>query len=495
MTPAQGNPWAVPHTWAWAQFGEVAAIAQDLVDPKSVPHMPHIAPNNIEGGSRRLLDFQTVEADGVISPKQRFVPGQVLFSKIRPYLRKAILATFEGVCSADMYPIWPGAGLEAEYLLYWLTAEDFRDIAAPHQGRTLLPKINQEGLNSTPLPMPPLAEQRRIVAKLDALTARTARARAELDRIPALAARQKQAVLSMAMSGELSAAWRLAHPYERSAGEALAAVQAARQSDRRLARRKTFGVQPSATIPRGWSWVSPDEAADDTPYSIGIGPFGSNLLRSDYREQGVRLIFVRDIRRERFDAEDAWYVTSEKADELYQHVALGGDVLVTKMGEPPGDTALYPLGSPPAVITADCVKLRPHPKLALAKFLVFGIRAPVVTDQIAEITVGVAQQKISLDRFRQIALPMPPLEEQAEIVRRVETAFAEIDRLVAEAAAARRLLDRLDQATLAKAFRGELVRQDPADEPASVLLECIRADRASAPAPGRRGRKPKPVAA
>lgn len=86
-------------------------------------------------------------------------------------------------------------------------------------------------------------------------------------------------------------------------------------------------------------------------------------------------------------------------------------------------------------------------------------------------------------------IPTAPLKEQKEIVRRIDRTFAEIDRMVSEATTARRLLDRLDQAVLAKAFRGELVPQDPADEPASVLLDRIRAERAAAPK-ARRGRKP-----
>jgi len=125
--------------------------------------------------------------------------------------------------------------------------------------------------------------------------------------------------------------------------------------------RDLQGVRPppchlTRYSPQRWQWISPDEIADNSPYSIGIGPFGSNLLRSDYREHGVRLIFVRDIVRAQFNETGARYVTREKAADLHQHVVEGGDVLITKMGDPPGDTALYPIGSTPAVITSDCMK-------------------------------------------------------------------------------------------------------------------------------------------
>ena len=82
-------------------------------------------------------------------------------------------------------------------------------------------------------------------------------------------------------------------------------------------------------------------------------------MRTDYRDKGVRLIFVRDIRREVFDDADARYVTMQKAKELHQHIVHGDEVLITKMGDPPGDTALYPQKAKPAIITADCIKLKP----------------------------------------------------------------------------------------------------------------------------------------
>ncbi len=94
---------------------------------------------------------------------------------------------------------------------------------------------------------------------------------------------------------------------------------------------------------------------------------------------------------------------------------------------------------------------------------------------------GVSQSSINASKLKAFEFPLPSIEEQHEIVRRVEAAFATIDRLAAEAKRALELTDRLDEKILAKAFRGELVPQDPNDEPASALLEPIRAERTAAP--------------
>jgi type I restriction enzyme S subunit len=101
---------------------------------------------------------------------------------------------------------------------------------------------------------------------------------------------------------------------------------------------------------------------------------------------------------------------------------------------------------------------------------------------------AVTQPNINAGVIENLLLPIPALSVQREILNRIEATFARIDRLAEEATSARRLVDRLDQAVLAKAFRGELVPQDPNDEPASVLLEWIRAERAAATAPNVRAR-------
>jgi type I restriction enzyme S subunit len=115
---------------------------------------------------------------------------------------------------------------------------------------------------------------------------------------------------------------------------------------------------------------------------------------------------------------------------------------------------------------------------AIKEFVLWHLRSGYL--ELRQKAAGGVQPNLNLGIIREWRISLPSCEEQAEIVRRIEVAFAWIDRLASEATSARKLIDRLDQSVLAKAFRGELVPQDPNDEPASVLLERIRTERAAA---------------
>jgi type I restriction enzyme, S subunit len=196
----------LPEGWTWARFQDIADVVSDLVDPADYPDSPHIAPNHIESFTGRLLPYATIAGDGVKSPKHRFHPGQILYSKIRPYLCKAVPVHFNGLCSADMYPV--SSKIDTAYLHRWLISPRFTEWASNHDGRTLLPKINQEALSTIPVPVPPLAEQRRIVTKVEALLARVNAAWEHLGKLPAILKRFRQAVLAAACSGEMTKEWR-----------------------------------------------------------------------------------------------------------------------------------------------------------------------------------------------------------------------------------------------------------------------------------------------
>jgi type I restriction enzyme S subunit len=191
----------LPNGWKTVRFDEAAEIASNLVHPDAIADLPHIAPNHIEPGKPKLLPYRTIREDGVISGKHHFFPGQLLYSKIRPYLRKVVHVDFEGGCSADMYPI--NSKCHPRYLMYWMLSPQFTWLTSQQEGRTVLPKINQAALNAIPTPLAPEELQVRIAAKLDSIFAYADRLKAETVRALALTNRLESSLLRKAFRGEL----------------------------------------------------------------------------------------------------------------------------------------------------------------------------------------------------------------------------------------------------------------------------------------------------
>ena len=164
--------------------------------------------------------------------------------------------------------------------------------------------------------------------------------------------------------------------------------------------------------------------------------------------------------------------------ELASHSVYPGDLLITKMGDPPGDVCIYPEGRPRAIITADCIRFAPSKEGLCVGYLEKSIASNVVQAQIRSISKGVAQQKVTLANFKRIAIPVPPYVEQKVIAGLVEEELVRVGNVekVCQIEAARSAA--LRQSILKDAFSGKLVPQDPNDEPAAELLARIKAARA-----------------
>ncbi len=188
-------------SWVEKRFDEVADIKSNLVDVAEFQDFPHIAPDNIEKKTGILLEYHTVEEDKVTSGKHRFYAGQILYSKIRPYLSKVIIVDFDGVCSADMYPI--EAKGNTRFLWYQMLSNEFLDKASNSGSRSVLPKINQKELSVIPMQICSLPEQVEIVRILDIIIEKENKAKqaaeAVLEQIDLL----KKSILARAFRGEL----------------------------------------------------------------------------------------------------------------------------------------------------------------------------------------------------------------------------------------------------------------------------------------------------
>ena len=471
----------LPPGWAWATFGDVAEVESDLVDPANHMDAAHIAPNHIESGTGRLLPHATIGVDGVTSPKHLFGPGQILYSKIRPYLAKAVVVDFEGLCSADMYPV--RSDIEAAFLHQWLISPMFTVLASQSQGRTVLPKINQRKLVTKAVPVAPLNEQKRIVAKIEALQLRSEAAKEALDAIGPLLEKFRQSVLAAAFRGDLTKAWRAKHPDVEPATELLKRIRAERRRRWEEAKPGKKYKEPEPVdasglpeLPEGWCWAALGELAGTEPNSMTDGPFGSKLKSAHYVESGVRVIRLGNLGVAEFKDADKSYITHEHFETLRKHEVLPGDLLIAALAEPVGRCCQVPEGIGTAIVKADCIKFLPHPAVA-KQFLLHWLNSPPGTANCEQLSHGMGRLRVNMANLRVMPVALAPKKEQAALVRIVDDLLGWLDSVRQLVVASESGLPPLNQSILAKAFRGELVPQDPNDEPASVLLERIRAER------------------
>ena len=188
-------------SWEEKRFDEVADIKSNLVDVAEYQDFPHIAPDNIEKKTGVLLEYHTVAEDKVKSGKHRFYAGQILYSKIRPYLSKVVVVNFDGVCSADMYPI--EAKGDTRFLWYQMLSNEFLDRASNSGSRSVLPKINQKELSVIPMRTCSLPEQQEIVRILDSVLEKETRAKEAAQSVLDQIALLKKSILARAFRGEL----------------------------------------------------------------------------------------------------------------------------------------------------------------------------------------------------------------------------------------------------------------------------------------------------
>lgn len=160
---------AIPVDWTIQRFTRVAEVKSNLVSPDNYLEYPQISPENIEKDSEKLLlPCKTVGEVGIVSGNHLFYKGQILYSKIRPKLNKVCIAPFDGLCSADMYPI--ETNNDTRYIMYCILSNGFlQQVSMITENRVKMPKINQTELSKLLVAIPNfLAEQKEIADHLDA---------------------------------------------------------------------------------------------------------------------------------------------------------------------------------------------------------------------------------------------------------------------------------------------------------------------------------------
>lgn len=329
----------------------------------------------------------------------------------------------------------PAQELIPRFVAYYLRSANYwRQIGEASAGIALA-NVNAVKLANLDAPLAPLNEQKRIADKLDAVLTRVDACRERLDRVPAILKRFRQSIIAAATSGKLTKEWRGEHG--------------------RVTEWPKVRIADVGEIGRGKSKHRP---RNDPRLYGGPYPF---IQTGDVARSGGRISIHSQ--------------TYTKFGLAQSKLWPAGTVCIT-IAANIADTAILTY---PACFPDSIVGFVANPEKSLPEFVKWSI--DTLREQLESFAPATAQKNINLTVLNDIQFRCPPIDEQHEIVRRVEAIFAYIDRLETRSTTARTLVEHLTPALLAKAFRGELVPQDPNDEPASALLERIRAERAEQP--------------
>lgn len=439
----------LPEGWVNTEIGDIAEIISGGT-PKSgnasnfAPTGEGIAwltPADLSGYKKKCIGrgARDLSIDGYSSCSAKLMPaGAILFSSRAPIGYVAVasneIATNQGfksfVFTDEIYP---------DYAYYYL--RNIRHLAEEKGTGTTFKEISGSSAKTLPFVISPFDEQKIIAEKLDTLLAQVDSTKARLEQIPKILKRFRQAVLVSAISGKLQA---------------------------ETTNKKKCTIDSLCLI-----------SFD--------GPFGSKLKTSDYTDSGVRVVRLENIGHLEFKSDKETYISHEKYQNLHSNTLKENDLLFSSFVDEDVRVCLIPKSKEIFINKADCFCLRVDSKLVSPHYLAFVLASKKSYQQVKDKVQGITRPRINLRTLRSLKFDIPTLDEQHEIVRRVEQLFSCADTIEKQFNNALARVNNLTQSILAKAFRGELTAQWRAENPelirgensAAALLEKIKAERAA----------------
>jgi len=343
--------------------------------------------------------------------------------------------------------------IDSDYLLRFLQLS-YDTINSNPRG-TGIPHVAPEIFWNLELPLAPLAEQKRIVAKVEELLARVNATREHLAKVKEILKRFRQSILAAACSGRLTEDWRKKNPNVESASELLQRIKKGREKAKKkylLSQNDLEDV--SFDIPDSWSFCFFEDIAPDRPNAIKAGPFGSSLTKSFYVPYGYKIYGQEQVIRGDVNYGD-YYIDEKKFLELKSCAVKAGDLLISLVGTI-GKVLIIPDKYQKGIINPRLVKISLFTEIDrgyISKYL----NSVLAMNILKKDAHGGTMEILNLKMLKKLMIPLPPIREQQEIVRLVEKLFKLADTTENRLAGASDRAEKLIHAILAKAFRGELV--------------------------------------
>jgi type I restriction enzyme, S subunit len=503
-------PRKLPKGWINTTLGELVEPSSVRVSPQAFPTLRYVGLEHIEPQTMRLLGH--ANARDARSTSIQFSKGDVLYGKMRPYLNKVWVAEFEGLCSAEFLVFPKLEGLNNEFLAFRLNAEDFVTFAN-NKVTGERPRVDFRKLSLFPILLPPSSEQDRIVSKLDIILSRLERGKTATNRAQDRLIRYRTIVVDAAIKGDLTGNWRAS----RSAGSTnakyddevlLTDILARRsaywekavlervglnhihpdRSKRKYPEPKTPSTDRPFELPNGWAWIGWEQ--------VGFAQNGRAFPSKEYSRVGVKLLRPGNLHADgsiHWNEKNTRHVPSRMEQANLNLVIRGNELVINLTAQSLKDDFLgrVCLTSRNEHCLLNQRLARLTPVFGIPKFFLYVFKSSIFRRFVDGLNSGSLIQHMFTSQLGQFALPLPPMSEQAEIIR-------ETDRRLVAAARMAKALERqlvrsvtMRQTTLNEAFFGRLISQNSQDEHAALLLSRLNIARATKERKPRSTRMPK----
>ncbi|TWI83273.1 type I restriction enzyme S subunit [Lacibacter cauensis] len=453
----------LPKGWIEISFTELLDVQGGTQPPKStfiyVPKKDYI----------RLLQIR----DFGEKPHPTFIPFRtqlktctkedILIARYGASLGR-IVTGMEGAYNVALAKVVIPEEINKKFVYHLLRSEIFQRPILANE-RSAQDGFNKDDLERIQIPLPPLPEQQRIVEKLDALMTRINNSKERLEKIPTLLKNFRQSVLADAVNGELTKEWR-----EENDNITEAKTKTNKKERKNILDDKVDDYE-LFELPAKWNWKTISDISD-----VKGGkriPKGHQLVSYD---TGLPYIKAGDLKKGTVIKDKLEFLLPETQKIIKRYIVSKGDVYITNVGAKIGDAGVIPDDMDGANLTENALKMC-NLDGVINLYLSIWLQSPIAQRFIQKTILSAAQGKLALGRVEVFPIPLPPIQEQNEIVRKVEELFHFADSIEARYQKAKAWFDKLPQAILAKAFRGELVPQDESDEPASELLKRIQQEK------------------
>jgi type I restriction enzyme, S subunit len=480
----------LPSGWVWAVIDDVVVrMSNGTTQTQNKINSNSYAVTRIETISSGVIDLQRVGYLQSFTPeaveKYRLLEGDVLFSHINSdtHLGKTAIFKFANTILIHgmnllLLRINPGI-TTPEYFHYLCNHYRFSGrFISIAQHAVNQSSINQTKLKSVEIPLPPLPEQRRIVAKIETLFTRLDAGVAGLKRIQAQLKRYKASVLKAACEGKLVPQDPNDEPAEALLARILAERRAKWEADL-IAKgkdlKKAKYEEPQAPdvselpeLPKGWIWATLEQLSH-------LITSGSRGWAEYYSNEGVLFIRAQDINTDELKLDSVAYVRLPSHVDGLRTLVFDKDILITITGANVTKTALVKLPLPEAYVSQHVALVR-LVATESSEYVYFWIISPTYgRRRLEKAAYGAGKPGLSLINLKELVIALPPITEQRRIVAEVERRLSLVKELEQTVNTNLARAERLRQAILKRAFEGKLVAHDPADEPAERLLERVKA--------------------